>query len=46
MCLAAQDIEAFLSRFKSEQSMIHMMCPSVVEMIWYVVSLCGKDDLV
>ena len=33
MCFVAQDFEAFLRRFQFEQPMIHLLYPSMVEMI-------------
>ena len=33
MCFVAQDFEAFLQRFQFEQPMIHLLYPSMVEMI-------------
>ena len=33
MCFVAQDFEAFLWRFQFEQPMIHLLYPSMVEMI-------------
>ena len=34
MCFAAQNIEIFLQRFQFEWHMIHILCHSMVEMIW------------
>ena len=33
MCFVAQDFEAFFRRFQFEQPMIHLLYPSMVEMI-------------
>ena len=38
MCFAAQDFEAFLRRFQVEQPMIHMLYPSMVEIIWSIMT--------
>ena len=38
ICFAAQEFEAFLRRFQFEQTMIYMLYPFMVEMIWSIMT--------
>ena len=46
MCFAVQDFEAIIWNFQFEQSMIHMLYPSMVEMIWYIITKFIKKTYV
>ena len=42
MCFVAQDFEAILRRFQFEQPMIHLLYPSMVEMIRSIMTKFTK----